>query len=266
MASRLYSFYLKAGEIGGVKARTRLSVLTKITSIQASSIIDSEENVILFEEAMKQIVEEFGQTQHRTSIATTSVTTMNTGDFTYYLRKHLIILSDLMAQRTLFMDDLALASKRIAESVVNAIQVERCGIWLFDKGKEYLTCENLYIRSANIHEEGFKLYAKDFPRYFASICMEKTLAANDANVDPRTSEFSESYLKSFGIASTLDVPIWVDGKMVGVICCEHVGSPRKWTTDEENFVYTISNLMSITIEMHEQQVEIVEITKQERKF
>lgn len=252
MASRLYSYYLKAGEIGGVKARTKLSILTRITSIQASSIIDSEENVLLFEDAMKQIVEEFGQSQKHISIATTSVTTVGAGDFTYYLRKHLGILSDLMAQRTLFMADRVAASKRISESIVNAIQVERCGIWLFDKEKESLTCEDLYIRSGNTHQGGFKLYAKDFPRYFASIRAEKTLAANDANADPRTSEFSESYLKSFGITSMLDVPIWVEGKMAGVICSEHVGVSRKWTTDEENFVYALSNLMAISIEMHNQ--------------
>lgn len=59
MAGKLYSYYLKAGEIGGVKARTRLSVLTRITSIHALSMKDSEEDIKFFEETMKQIEEEF---------------------------------------------------------------------------------------------------------------------------------------------------------------------------------------------------------------
>ncbi len=46
----------------------------------------------------------------------------------------------------------------------------------------------------------------------------------------------------------LDVPIWANGKMVGVLCYEHVGPAREWTTDEESFAYLISNIMAMAIE------------------
>jgi len=249
MASKIYSYYLTAGEIGGVKARTKLSVLTKITSIQASSIPDSEENIALFENAMKQIVKEFeGGSTIANSIPLASSIAQSTGDMTNVLRKQLNTFSDLIAQRSLFINDLESTAKRITESIVENINVERTSIWLYDEERTMIECTDLYIRSSNEHQNGFKLMAKDFPRYFASIQSERTLAANDVHTDPRTNEFSESYLKPLGITSMLDVPIWANGKMVGVVCQEHVGPARKWTTDEESFAYLMANIVAMNIE------------------
>jgi GAF domain-containing protein len=90
--------------------------------------------------------------------------------------------------------------------------------------------------------------AEQFPPYFAALLDERTIAAHDANSDPRTACFSEPYLRPLGIASMLDVPIWVGGEMVGVVCCEHVGEPRTWTADEENFAYLLASFVSLARE------------------
>ena len=47
----------------------------------------------------------------------------------------------------------------------------------------------------------------------------------------------------------LDVPIWVDQKMVGVICHEHRGPKRQWNSDEETFAYLMSNFVTLTLEL-----------------
>ncbi len=61
MATKIHSYYLQAGEIGGVEARAKLSMLTNVNSFQAASIPDTEENVEIFEEAMRKIVKEFNK-------------------------------------------------------------------------------------------------------------------------------------------------------------------------------------------------------------
>ena len=61
MAEKIRDYYTKAEEIGGVKARAKLSMLTMVNSIEANSIPDSKDNILLFEKAMKKIVNEFNK-------------------------------------------------------------------------------------------------------------------------------------------------------------------------------------------------------------
>ena len=46
----------------------------------------------------------------------------------------------------------------------------------------------------------------------------------------------------------LDVPIWKNGKLAGVICHEHVGAARKWTADDERFGYLMAGFVSLALE------------------
>ena len=87
-----------------------------------------------------------------------------------------------------------------------------------------------------------------FPSYFKAIETERTLSAVNAHTDSRTKEFTEVYLKPLKIGALLDVPIWVAGKMVGVVCHEHVGESYNWSADEEHFAYLMSSIISISIE------------------
>jgi len=80
---------------------------------------------------------------------------------------------------------------------------------------------------------------------------KRTIAAFDAHTDPRTKEFSESYLRSHNITSMLDAPIWLDGKMVGVVCHEHTGAERQWSIEEENFAGSIADFVSHAMDSFE---------------
>ena len=46
----------------------------------------------------------------------------------------------------------------------------------------------------------------------------------------------------------LDAPIWVAGRMVGVVCHEHVGGPRRWDFSEELLAGTIADFVARVIE------------------
>jgi hypothetical protein len=54
----------------------------------------------------------------------------------------------------------------------------------------------------------------------------------------------------------LDVPIYVNGKMAGVVCHEHKGDFRTWTTDEETFAYLMGNIVGMAIEKMETKKEL----------
>lgn len=252
MGQVLYDFYLKADTIGGIPARTKLSILTKISSTEAKSMADSAHTISLFEKAFKTLSAEFTTKPlgFDDTFQKTKGSQLHTDSALYtaqILRKQLSLFTDLTAQRALFIHDRQATYKRITEAMVEAIEVERASIWLYNETKTGITCADLFIKKGQ-HSSGIFLAAKDFPRYFHAIQKERTLAAHNAHTDPSTSEFSASYLKPLGINSMLDVPIWINGQMKGVICLEHVGPMRTWTKDEENFAYLISNTIALILE------------------
>jgi hypothetical protein len=61
MGQKLKKYYEKAEAIGGMKARIRLALLTRLSSISASVESDSEENIEKFDQAMKIVQKEFGK-------------------------------------------------------------------------------------------------------------------------------------------------------------------------------------------------------------
>ena len=89
-----------------------------------------------------------------------------------------------------------------------------------------------------------ELRADAYPSYFQALNTSEVIAAHDAREDPRTREFTDSYLLPLDIGAIMDAPIHVDGVMSGVVCHEHVGSPRRWMPDEQLFAIAMANLVS----------------------
>ncbi len=143
---------------------------------------------------------------------------------------------------------LGASMKLITEEATEALEVERVSVWLYDDSFSRIVCLDLYERSARKHSEGFTLAAAEYPGYFKALEDQLAIAADDARNDPRTSEFAQSYLELHGITSMLDAPIWVGGRMIGVICHEHVGEPRRWTLEEQQFSASLADFASLAIE------------------
>ena len=61
MAKKLLKFYADAAEHGGVIARLRLAVLTRMSSAKAKTEPDTAENIATFEKAIKEIKKEFNK-------------------------------------------------------------------------------------------------------------------------------------------------------------------------------------------------------------
>ena len=88
----------------------------------------------------------------------------------------------------------------------------------------------------------------EYPQYFTALVSNRPVIANDARRDPATAEFRENYLIPEGITSMLDVPVWMDGQVVAVVCHEHIGPPRNWSLEEVGFALSIGNLVALALE------------------
>ncbi|NJO35568.1 MAG: sensor domain-containing diguanylate cyclase [Rhodospirillales bacterium] len=119
---------------------------------------------------------------------------------------------------------------------------------MFERDDSELHCAALY-QNANLElNVPMVLYREKTPRYFDALKNLLTLAADDAATDSRTSEFTDGYLAENNIGAMLDVPVCVFGKMVGVLCHEHIGSTRHWTDEERIFSCAIAALASQALE------------------
>jgi len=167
------------------------------------------------------------------------------------LRKQNKTLMDLTRNKLLYDGDLNATLREFTEASARTLEVERTSVWLYNEDRSKIHCVELYEMSAQRHSEGIKLAKLDYPTYFNALETESTISASDAHADLRTKEFSESYLSPFGITSMLDAPIWVSGKMVGVVCHEHVGAIRQWKMDEQNFAGSIADFISLSLEISE---------------
>lgn len=167
------------------------------------------------------------------------------------LRQQSQALTSLAQSKALSEGNLKSALEAISEAAAASLGVERIGIWLFNSDRSQLRCADFYERSQNRHSitEGFT--AAEHPTYFRELAAARTVAAGDARNDPRMHEFLSDYLIPYGIAANLDAPIRVGGKIVGVVCHEHIGNTRHWTLSEQNFAASIADFVALALAANE---------------
>jgi diguanylate cyclase (GGDEF)-like protein/PAS domain S-box-containing protein len=155
---------------------------------------------------------------------------------------------------------------RILEVAAATIGVARASVWTFEQRPPAIRCDALYRTAEQKIERGLVLTAAEFPRYFRGLRTGKPIVAADAHRDPQTSEFSASYLTPEGIGAMLDVPVFIRGQLVGVVCHEHVGGPREWTADEQMFAMAIGGTVSLATEIRRRQSVEDELRRGEERF
>jgi PAS domain S-box-containing protein len=154
--------------------------------------------------------------------------------------------------------------RSILEISGQALQVARLSMWRFEEAAAVIRCEGLYRPDAP-YGSGLTLRRDDAPAYFAAIERERVVAAADACTDPRTREFRDAYLAPQGIGAMLDVPLRHDNVPVGVLCAEHVGGPRSWTVDEQNFAVSVANLIAVAIAEDERRRALARLAESEAR-
>ncbi|MBH0176619.1 MAG: PAS domain S-box protein, partial [Nitrospira sp.] len=148
---------------------------------------------------------------------------------------------------------------RVCEIVAETLGVARVSVWLLSENGTELVCQNLYDRSHAVHFSGSRHSTSQYPRYLEAIAASLVVAAPDALSDPRMSEFVDHYFLPLGITSMMDVPIRRQGKLVGVMWLEHVGLPRDWTHETQNFGAAVGEVLGRMMETAERKRVEVEL-------
>ena len=157
------------------------------------------------------------------------------------------------------------ALNHLSQSLSKTLGVARASVWTLSEDKSELTCLNLFDGEIRTNPGILKLQAFMFPSYFDAIKTESRIYAEDAQNDPRTIELND-YLQRNGITSMLDAGILNEGKLLGVVCCEHVGEKRKWSPDEEAFVSTAAAMVAQLFAESERRQAEKQLWESEQKY
>jgi signal transduction histidine kinase/CheY-like chemotaxis protein len=126
-----------------------------------------------------------------------------------------------------------------------ALGVARASVWLFDAGRQVLACKHLHVRGGGARTTSV-IPVSDVQGYVRALTTD-LLAADDVTADPRLREL-RAYCDQLRIGALLDVPVIVDGEVLGVICHEHVGGPRAWCEAELDFAANLGCIVALAIE------------------
>lgn len=163
-------------------------------------------------------------------------------------------LQELTRNVDLKSGNVQLALRFITETTAYAILGERVSLWFFTQQGQSVRCLDLYEQKTRHHSSGFEISRSDYPKLFETWQGERVISAKHAKDDPATADLSETYLGPNGIASLLSAPIHLGGVNVGILLVEHQGDVRQWTLDEENFVLSVADIVSLALEQGNRKV------------
>lgn len=135
--------------------------------------------------------------------------------------------------------------EKITSAISRFLNVSRASVWTYQPESHAIFCEKLFQQNTRQFDSGTQLLGRDFPGYFRAVLAEENIVAENAHVHAATREFSEVYLKPLDIHSMLDVPLFNQGKVLGVICCEHQHETKHWTDEDADFLRSCAELITL---------------------
>jgi PAS domain S-box-containing protein len=181
-----------------------------------------------------------------------------------FTQKHFDLLLELNRTSLDNIDDLDAIYNLNTEALVSGLDIDRASYWKLENKK--LICLNLYDKNENLHSKGGELFERDLPIYFKALNDSIALVADDVMTNEYTVELKENYLIPLGITDMLDLPIRENGKLVGVLCCEHRVDERVWSESDLAFAKSVSDFLSVMLEKSKLRKTELQLIDTERKL
>ena len=149
------------------------------------------------------------------------------------------------------------AAKMIAMEGCRALNTHRVGIWSTTEIATNLKSIAFYDAATDQHsvQDDFDLVGR--LQYMNCLKSERLIIIEDVRKPNPLSDAVDEYGPN--ICAMLDAPIRIGGKLAGVVCieqdkCEAFPERRIWTTEEQNFVSSLADLVAVAIESTERHI------------
>ena len=169
------------------------------------------------------------------------------------LRKTLTI-EQLSKSRKIRDGKLYDAIYEILEMSSRAVQVERVNAWLFSEDGSMIDCIGNYDASVPGLVDQESLPRIKMPNYFELFETEKIILSSRSQELDVTRELLDDYLIPHDIQAMMDVPLRIEGDIIGVICFEQVHKTRDWSLQDQKFGLIAAQLVSLSVETHKRKL------------
>ncbi|MEC5166678.1 PAS domain S-box-containing protein [Flavobacterium sp. PL11] len=164
------------------------------------------------------------------------------------IEKYNAIIKKISSTNYSIYNNLEISLMQIIESAAKVTSCNRVSYWNYSVDK--INCEVLYSLDDDSFENGKILRKENYPIYFKSIISNKQIVAPDVFAKYEFSEFTNDYFLKNDIKSQLDIPIFSDGQLVGVLSLENARVAKYWDNDDITFARTVADLIAITLISH----------------
>jgi PAS domain S-box-containing protein len=138
------------------------------------------------------------------------------------------------------------ALRTLTEAAAEALSASRASVWRLDERSRQLICLDMFDpgHPAPGRAPVSAIDAGAFPDYFDALRGGHTINATDARTHPATAMLAKRYLEQGAAAAMLDAPVFLDGRLAGVVCLEQHDAEREWAHDESRFAGELASLLS----------------------
>ncbi len=130
--------------------------------------------------------------------------------------------------------DRAAAQRQGLVAIQQHFQCSRVSMWVFhgEPGVGTMQCSGSYTESGEHLPGGTEFQQNQYRAYFQEIFSAGAYVCHDTSLAPRLDGMRESYLRPLRVTALLDAVFAYNGRAQGLLCCEQVDVPRRWTTTE----------------------------------
>lgn len=173
-------------------------------------------------------------------------------EYSYNLFEELDSISKIHTLKRDGIDDIM---NEFSKRIVRALKIERLSAWLFDAEKSaMLSIGEFDIRTSEFRKNSVLPYS-DYKKYIENLFSNKIITSKNVLEDERLSELKNSYSIPNDVISLMDIPMRMEGEIIGVLCFEKTGlKERDFSNEDQFFALSISSVLSSTLEARKRRV------------
>jgi len=154
------------------------------------------------------------------------------------------VLKELTLKPYSTSDSFGQILETILKRSFDALNVDRASIWNY-KNKNIVCISSISNISKNYHENDTFTKAQ-LPSYFSAFEQGVSIIADNIYNNDHTKDLC--LVPNIDIKSLLDVPVFSNAELNGVICFETTNNFRKWDDEDVSFARAIADIISVTYE------------------